>query len=68
MVRLGIAVTIVLEICIISPSLAVEVVLGSEAAPAGPVAIWDGIHQIFSRFLERFRDMCPLLFSCVFPS
>jgi myosin-crossreactive antigen len=29
---------------------------------------WDGIHQIISRFLERFRFMCPLLFSCVFPS
>jgi hypothetical protein len=29
---------------------------------------WDGIHQIVSRFLERFRYMCPLLFSCVFPS
>jgi hypothetical protein len=28
----------------------------------------DGIHQIVSRFLERFRYMCPLLFSCVFPS
>jgi hypothetical protein len=30
--------------------------------------IRDGIHQIVSRFLERFRYMCPLLFSCVFPS
>jgi hypothetical protein len=30
--------------------------------------IWDGIHQIVSRFLERFHYMCPLLFSCVFPS
>jgi hypothetical protein len=29
---------------------------------------WDGIHQIVSRFLERFCYMCPLLFSCVFPS
>jgi hypothetical protein len=29
---------------------------------------WDGIHQIVSRFLEQFRYMCPLLFSCVFPS
>jgi hypothetical protein len=29
---------------------------------------WDKIHQIVSRFLERFRYMCPLLFSCVFPS
>jgi hypothetical protein len=28
----------------------------------------DGIHQIVSRFLERFRYMCPLLFSCVFLS
>jgi hypothetical protein len=28
----------------------------------------DGIHQIVSRFLERFRYMCPLLFSCVLPS
>jgi choline dehydrogenase-like flavoprotein len=28
----------------------------------------DGIHQIVSRFLERFRYMCHLLFSCVFPS
>jgi hypothetical protein len=28
----------------------------------------DGIHQIVSRLLERFRYMCPLLFSCVFPS
>jgi hypothetical protein len=28
----------------------------------------DGIHQIVSRFLERFCYMCPLLFSCVFPS
>jgi hypothetical protein len=27
-----------------------------------------GIHQIVSRFIERFRYMCPLLFSCVFPS
>jgi hypothetical protein len=30
--------------------------------------IRDGIHQIVSRFLERFQYMCPLLFSCVFPS
>jgi hypothetical protein len=30
--------------------------------------IWDGIHQIVSRFVEQFRYMCPLLFSCVFPS
>jgi hypothetical protein len=37
-----------------------------EADPAADV--WDGIHQIVSRFLERFRYMCPLLFSCVFPS
>jgi hypothetical protein len=29
---------------------------------------WDGIHQIVSRFLERFPYMCPLLFSCDFPS
>jgi hypothetical protein len=28
----------------------------------------DGIHQIVSRFLERFRYMCPLLFFWVFPS
>jgi serine-threonine kinase receptor-associated protein len=28
----------------------------------------DGIHQIVSRFLERFCYMCPLLFSGVFPS
>jgi hypothetical protein len=28
----------------------------------------DGIHQIVSGFLEQFRYMCPLLFSCVFPS
>jgi hypothetical protein len=28
----------------------------------------DGIHQIVSRFLERFRYMRPLLFACVFPS
>jgi hypothetical protein len=28
----------------------------------------DGIHQIVSRFLERFCYMCPLLFFCVFPS
>jgi hypothetical protein len=34
----------------------------------GPVELRDGIHQIVSRFLERFCYMCPLLFSCVFPS
>jgi hypothetical protein len=28
----------------------------------------DGIHQIVNRFLERFRYMCPLVFSCVFSS
>jgi hypothetical protein len=28
----------------------------------------DEIHQIVSRFLERFLYMCPLLFSCVFQS
>jgi serine/threonine kinase 3 len=33
-----------------------------------PPSFRDGIHQIVSRFLERFRYMCPLLFSCVFPS
>jgi hypothetical protein len=32
------------------------------------VVVWDGIHQIVSRFLERFLYMGPLLFSCVFPS
>jgi hypothetical protein len=35
---------------------------GSVSSPA------DGIHQIVGRFLEQFRYMCPLLFSCVFPS
>jgi hypothetical protein len=33
-----------------------------------PLGLRDGIHQIVSRFLERFRYMCPLLFSCFFPS
>jgi hypothetical protein len=36
--------------------------------PLTTIAFRDGIHQIVSRFLERFRYMCPLLFSCVFPS
>jgi hypothetical protein len=35
---------------------------------SGMVFFWDGIHQIVSRFLEQFRYMRPLLFSCVFPS
>jgi hypothetical protein len=34
----------------------------------GARAVWDGIHQIVSRFLEQFCYLCPLLFSCVFPS
>jgi hypothetical protein len=35
---------------------------------AAEAATRDGIHQIVSRFLERLCYMCPLLFSCVFPS
>jgi hypothetical protein len=33
-----------------------------------PKVTRDGIHKIVSSVLERFRYMCPLLFSCVFPS
>jgi hypothetical protein len=39
-----------------------------DASELASTASRDGIHQIVSRFLERFRYMCPLLFSCVFPS
>jgi hypothetical protein len=34
----------------------------------GSISVRDGIHQIVSRFLERFCYLCSLLFSCVFPS